>query len=174
MASPFIAWGSMAASCDRNVRAFLAACIGCSATQGVLLLDERPTACPTSAALHVAWAPPRVPAWTASVSALNATHEVGRPIADFRTRFFKLVALFRVLTSHDATARATWYLKADLDTFVNLRALGALLAHWQANSTAGYVGKPIRSFLYRGRPLTFMQGGAFALRRAGAAALAGC
>ena len=176
MSTPLIAWGSMAASC-RDTSAFLDACIGCDWAHGVLLVDSKPTerlpSC-GSTMLHVEWARPLVPAWAMHVSSLNSTHEVGVEIADFNTRYFKLVALFRVLTSHATTARASWYLKVDLDTFVSVRALGRILAHWTATSSAGYIGKPIRTFHYRGRPLTFMQGGGFALSQAGAAALSRC
>lgn len=154
--NPTIALGMYARHCA-DYAAWRHACIGCANLNTALMLDEpRNASCGSSAILRV-----RRTASLLSAEALQLRAQ------GTRVNWQKTAALFMLLLE----VPAQWYVKVDTDALLNAPSLAHVL---RSARDAGhdYVGKPMRLFSFRGRRLTYMQGGTYALSRR--AALAGC
>ena len=149
-----VALGMFAPTC-RHVNLFLRSCIGCGqyddgAMQSVALVDSAPVdACDST---HVSLMTPRV--LSLSAGALPATHQFQKTRALFKEMFAKV-------------PMATWFVKADTDTLLNMYHLRLVL--FAAPEPTDYVGDRLRLFRYaagqrwfdeaNGRSFTYMHGG---------------
>ena len=167
MRSAVIAWGVYARGCD-EVDAFARACVGChdSQTHSVALID---TPRVTDNASYGAWRcasatytfqseqvalPPHSAGWPVLARKAGALAAPVVPASDLRY-WPRTQALFRQLTA--AVPMATWYIKLDIDVFLNLhRVRSMLLSSLKPHHVQppDYIGKGMRVFNYKNEPLT--------------------
>ena len=175
MRSAHVVWGVYARTCT-EVDQFTAACIGCSAphTYGVALLDGPSSA--ANAKNYVSWRCQGVDR-TFFGDHVLPHHPFGSKIPPSEARYWpRTRALFQQMTLN--VPNADYYLKLDCDTFLNMNILRTrLLAHVEPglHMPPDYVGKSMGgTFSFEGRNLMYMQGGAYALSRRAALAVANC
>jgi len=151
-----VAWGTYAPT-SQEVATFARSCVACERSCSAAVLDQLPVAghapCPTT------------------VIALMATVlPAGLRNLTIKINFQKTRALFQLLTR--VCPDAAWYVKADTDSFVHLRRLSASLHSLPQSIT--YVGREMRLFSFKGRQLSYMQGGVYALSQRAARAVSMC
>ena len=174
MRSAHVVWGVYARTCS-EVDPFTAACIGCSAphTYGVALLDGPSSA---NARNYASWRCQGVDR-TFFRDHVLPHHPFGSKIPPSEARYWpRTRALFLQMTLN--VPNADYYLKLDCDTFLNMDILRTrLLVHLEPglHKPPDYVGKSMGgTFSFKGRNLMYMQGGAYALSRRAALAVANC
>ena len=175
MRSAHVVWGVYARTCT-EVDQFTAACIGCSAphTYGVALLDGPSSA--ANARNYASWRCQGVD-HTFFGDHVLPHHPFSSKISPNGTDFWtRTHVLFQRMTLN--VPNADYYLKLDCDTFLNMNILRTrLLAHVEPglHMPPDYVGKSMGgTFSFKGRNLMYMQGGAYALSRRAALAVANC
>ena len=154
--SELLSLGMYTKDCS-SFRRFVDSCIGCAHVNMLLMVDLLSSDCaPGTSAIVVSTAD--------HVS--NETLALQR--AGVRINFPKTLALFAALTHSFDT---DFYMKTDSDTFVNVEKL---LHFMPTASNATYVGKALSLFRYRNESFTYMQGGAYLLRKDVVSTLLGC
>jgi hypothetical protein len=154
-----VAWGTYARACSPDVTGLVEACIGCEQRCSVMMVDRLPVAgelCATTADV---------------VLSASALHPGLARLHEKFVQFQKTKVLFGLLAS--SCSRASFYLKADTDAYVDLPLLSASLLVAPAAS-ADYIGKLMQQFSFKGARLTYMQGGAYVLSRRAATAVGSC
>jgi hypothetical protein len=175
MARTIIAWGVYGRGCS-EIEAFSKACIGCTErnTYGLALLDA-PKVDSSATASYSSWrCAGTTHTFLVEQVLVYRKPNSSTPASDLRY-WPRTQALLKQLTT--TIPHATFYVKLDTDTFLNVQRLRTALLSGLSFGDASapdYIGKPLRIFSFKGLNITHMQGGGYVLSRRAAVAAATC